>query len=595
MILGETRALGSVSEMSGSPHGLSSLWDLLRTARVQHLAVPLVKLGIRNVDDLTRESERIIASGVSESDFQLLLQARAPLPPAQVAARGDLPPVGNMSRRASFTLALKAAQPNNRKRALAELDHDVVARSSAPSQESRLRTFRSLAAAWEVAPFPLSVESIRCVAASLKAGGYRSSQLYFQSAINYQLRTLHETVHPLIRSLIRDMNRSIKRGLGPSQLKHGFDPFLITGLIDSNDSDPFDLNKVSHLTDAVILGVWFMLREIEIANCLFHHMVLEGNELHLILPVHKTSTEGSFTTRILRCGCRSRLHRMCPWHCAERHLIRLAGHPAFQSGSSFPFLPDHEGRVISKAKFIDLVRRVLHSAGIPLVYHDESGHEFPRFGGHCLRVSGAMMLAAAGTPVSLIQLLGRWSSTAVERYIQQAPLATVPSIPGNILNESQDGSADVSRSVQVPNPSTPAALATRQSRQEGSSSRETRQQISGMVTKLAALESEVKALGGLIARPQETLIVRHRSNIVHQSAVAEPQNEPVTWHTRCGWYYGCKRFFRVPTISDKQRRCQKCFQLEHSGVESPDGGSDADDSGSSSSSSTDSELEVPVD
>ena len=595
MILGETRALGSVSEMSGSPHGLSSLWDLLRTARVQHLAVPLVKLGIRNADDLTRESERIIASGVSESDFQLLLQARAPSPPAQVAARGDLPLVGNMSRRASFTLALKAAQPNNRKRALAELDQDVVARSSARSQESRLRTFRSLAAAWEVAPFPLSVESIRCMAASLKAGGYRSSQLYFQSAINYQLRTLHETVHPLLRSLIRDMNRSIKRGLGPSQLKHGFDPFLITGLIDSNDSDPFDLDKVSHLTDAIILGVWFMLREIEIANCLFHHMVLEGNELHLILPVHKTSTEGSFTARILRCGCRSRLHRMCPWHCAERHLIRLAGHPAFRSGCSFPFFPDHEGRVISKAKFIDLVRRVLHSAGIPLVYHDESGHEFPRFGGHCLRVSGAMMLAAAGTPVSLIQLLGRWSSTAVERYIQQAPLAAVPSIPGNILNDSQDGSADVSRSVQVPNPSTPAALATRQSRQEGSSSRETRQQINGMVTKLAALESEVKALGGLIARPQETLIVRHRSTIVHQSAVEEQQNEPVTWHTRCGWYYGCKRFFRVPAISDKQRRCQKCFQLEHSGVESPEGGSDADESGSSSSSSTDSELEVPVD
>ena len=58
-----------------------------------------------------------------------------------------------------------------------------------------------------------------------------------------------------------------------------------------------------------------------------------------------------------------------------------------------------------------------------------------------------------------------------------------------------------------------------------------------MVTKLAALESEVKALGGLIARPQETLIVRHRSTIVHQSAVEEQQNEPVTWHTRCGWYY----------------------------------------------------------
>ena len=587
--------MAQLLEMSGSHHGLSDLWELLRTARVQHLAVPLVKLGIRNVDDLTRESDRILASGVSESDMQMLLQARAPVIPAQLAARGDLPPVGNMSRRASFTLALKAAQPNNRKRALADLDQDVVARSSAPSQESRLRTFRSLAAAWEVAPFPLSVESIRCVAASLKAGGYRSSQLYFQAAINYQLGSIHETVHPLIRSLIRDMNRSIKRGLGPSQLKHGFDPFLITGLIDSNDSDSFDLNKVSHMTDVIILGTWFMLREIEVANCLFHHLVLEGNELHLILPVHKTSTEGSFTTRILRCGCRSRLHRMCPWHCAERHLIRLAGHPAFKSGGSFPFLPDHEGRFISKARFIDLVRRVLNSAGIPLVYHDEAGHEFPRFGGHCLRVSGAMMLAAAGTPVSLIQLLGRWSSTAVERYVQQAPLAAVPSIPGNILAGSDDIARDISGATRAPNPGPPPALAPRTSPQDGASSRASRQQINGLVTKLAALESEVRALSELIAKPAETLIVRHRSNIVHQSAVDEQQNEPVTWHTSCGWYYGCKRFFRVLAISDRHRRCQKCFQLGHSGVESPAGGSDDEASRSSSSSSTDSELEVPVD
>ena len=595
MMRDETCALGSVDEMSGHQHGLSNLWDLLRAAHVQHLAVPLIRLGIRNIDDLTRESDKILASGISESDFQSLLQARAPALPAQMAARGDLPPVGSMARRASFTLALKAAQPNNRKRSLAELDQDVVARSSAPSQESRLRTFRSLAAAWEVAPFPLSVESIRCVAASLKAGGYRSSQLYFQAAINYQLRMLHETVHPLLRSLIRDMNRSIKRGLGPSQLKHGFDPFLITGLIDSNDSDPFDLNRVSHFIDVMIIGVWFMLREIEVANSLFHHLVLEGNELHLILPVHKTSTEGSFTTRILRCGCRSRLHRMCPWHCAERHLIRLANHPAFKFGGSFPLLPDHEGRVISKSRFIDLVRRVLGSSGIPLVYHDEAGNEFPRFGGHCLRVSGAMMLAAAGTPVSLIQLLGRWSSTAVERYVQQAPLAAVPSIPGNILGGVEDRSSEVSRAVPVPSPNTPSALATRQPRQAGTTTRDQRKEISGLVTKLSAMESEIKALSELIAKPRETLLVRHRSNIVHRASIDEQQNEPTTWHTSCGWYYGCKRFFRVSVISDTQRRCQKCFQLEHSGVESPEGGSDAEESDSSSSSSEDSELEVPVD
>ena len=276
-------------------------------------------------------------------------------------------------------------------------------------------------------------------------------------------------------------------------------------------SSPGSSTPMTHMTDIVILGVLFLLREIEIANCLFHHLVLEGNELHLIPPVHKTSTGVSWRVRSL-----------------------FEGQRGYDAGGSW-------------------------NAGEP--------HTAPR----ALEFNSGGTLRAA------------------------APLAAVPSIPGNILNGFEDGATAIPHSVQVPNPGTPAALATRQSRQEGSTSRETRQQISGLVTKLAALESEVKALSDLIARPAETLIVRHRSNIVHQSAVDEQQNEPTTWHTRCGLYYGCKRFFRVLAISDKQRRCQKCFQLEHSGVESPDGGSDADDSGSSSSSSTDSELEVPVD
>ena len=103
-------------------------------------------------------------------------------------------------------------------------------------------------------------------------------------------------------------------------------------------------------------------------------------------------------TRVLRCGRRTAVHRMCPL--AERHLIRLAGHDAYRPGGTIPLLPDQEGRVVSKLKFIGSIRLVLECAGIPVVYH---GQEFHRFGGHCLRVSGAMMLAASGTPTSLGQ------------------------------------------------------------------------------------------------------------------------------------------------------------------------------------------------
>ena len=182
--------------MSGNNERLSALWGALRAARSQHLAVDLIRHGVRSIDDLVRDAATLIEQGMHERDIQEVLQKCTMVVDQPAAGRSDLPRVHEPARRASFTLALRAAQPNNRKRSLEELDRDVVARSSAPSHDSRLKTFRALAAAWEVQPFPLSVETVRCVGASLKAGGYRSAQLYYQSAINYQLRVLHETVHP---------------------------------------------------------------------------------------------------------------------------------------------------------------------------------------------------------------------------------------------------------------------------------------------------------------------------------------------------------------------------------------------------------------
>ena len=46
-------------------------------------------------------------------------------------------------------------------------------------------------------------------------------------------------------------------------------------------------------------------------------------------------------------------------------------------------------------------------------------------GGHSLRTGGAVFLASLGLDVHKIQLLGRWFSTVVERYVALAPLKTV--------------------------------------------------------------------------------------------------------------------------------------------------------------------------
>ena len=45
--------------------------------------------------------------------------------------------------------------------------------------------------------------------------------------------------------------------------------------------------------------------------------------------------------------------------------------------------------------------------------------------GHSLRVSGAQFLARIGLEVMLIQILGRWDSNIILRYIADAPVANI--------------------------------------------------------------------------------------------------------------------------------------------------------------------------
>ena len=73
-----------------------------------------------------------------------------------------------------------------------------------------------------------------------------------------------------------------------------------------------------------------------------------------------------------------------------------------------PFFRCADGSPLTKARFVDGVRRALTLAGIP------SGGYF----GHSFRIGAATAAARAGVQDSVIQALGRWSSPAFLRYIR---------------------------------------------------------------------------------------------------------------------------------------------------------------------------------
>ena len=276
------------------------------------------------------------------------------------------------------------------------------------------------------------------VAASFRRGGYRSVQNYFDSATTYQEHFLGIVVEPLLRKAMRRYTRAVTRGLPGARLKAIF-PFdllaKLAAVLEPAHLEPWSPWNSAHAVDAMILAVWFMLREIEFAAARTQDIDVLPGAVVLRIPLHKVATGGEteLTERRLQCACRASVLPLCPYHAARRHVDRLKAAGAWARGK--PLFPDGAGRTWAKGEVVLFFRRVLLAAGVALTTTDHTGAVVQIYARHLCRVAGAAWLAGRGVPTPVIQLLGRWSSTAVEHYVQAAPLVLAPAVPGRVLGQ----------------------------------------------------------------------------------------------------------------------------------------------------------------
>ena len=554
---------------------LGELWDLLRATRLQHLAPVLLKHGVRSPADLADRSGPLLTGGVSQWQLEILLRETAGShgEGAQPCRRRWDLPVSQPQQRASLQMALQAAQANHRQQSSAALDGSILAPSTAAAIDSRVRTYQEIRKAWNVQDFPISYDSLRYFAASLKAGSYRSASLYFHAIFGYQQRRLAMAVDPQLKQAAKDFDRAITRGMGVAQLKDSFDVSSLAMLSIASSDEPFNFENAFHSRDICVLAAWFMLREIELAGACRPHLYITGSVVNIMIPFSKTDQVGSLTVRSLKCACRVKSQPLCPMHAAARHLQRLALHPHNHCQAEFPLLPSSSGAVLTKTQTIDMFRHTIAATGTPVVRLDQHGQQSQRFAGHVMRVSGAQMLARAGVSVAQIQLLGRWSSHAVERYTQMAPLQTLPSLAPQVLNSPAASTSIEQQSVSGGVDHAEAATLGAAFQQE-----------------LADVKNQLSILKGSLVDQQAIFLHRRRSVIVHQGDTDENANPSNTWRTRCGWNYGVSTFYRLSAIPSHFRRCKKCFRQatdqEASGSASSEScHSDSDMSSSSCSSS----------
>ena len=310
--------------------------------------------------------------------------------------------------------------------------------------------------------------------------------------------------------------------------------------------------------------------------------------------------------------------------------MRLSNSSREAVSSRAPLFPGEDGQVLSKESFVSLVRSTLQACDVETTTEYE-GQTLQRFTGHIARVSGAQWLRNLGVPLQMLQVLGRWSSLTILRYLQSAPLQVLPDVAAAALQEGQPQRpratpwlmvADPASSHEAvvledsDDPSAPGGLPPgrgRKRKARAAASTSTDQPASAVgdageslgfgaplreaedSKAVEALTMEVATMRAALEdlKGRDSFIVQGRSRKHHRIGVPEKANMPATWATVCGWRYGLSKFYRASWVGSSDVRCQRCFPECFDRTEGSDAATDDSDdsrsaSGESSSSSSDS-------
>ena len=160
----------------------------------------------------------------------------------------------------------------------------------------------------------------------------------------------------------------------------------------------------------MVVGSWWLRREIELATVRAGLLSLHGGVASLLLPASKTDTQAFGASRSHRCGCgQGRESPGCPYHAAWDQLPWLRrtfpmhfdplGHPH----RDLPLFPDEMGRTVTKARMSE---SIVHAARLLGVQDAPDGAE--RVSGPSTPGSSSASSSSPLSPGSSPSEVSRW-------------------------------------------------------------------------------------------------------------------------------------------------------------------------------------------
>ena len=518
-----------------------------------HLALQLREQGIRNLAQARQQKPQCL-DALFNQPRQLAVQQAAP---RTGAAPNE--PIDSRAKRGNLRVALTAAATEeSRKRALEALGSDVYSSTSKKPRDSLWATWLAIAEAWKVDPYKLTPDTVSKIASSLKLGGYKSVRNYFTRARQEHVTRTGQSPSADTELAIHNAIQSCERGVGGGAVKITFAMEMLPSL-----------RSRFYLMDLYIVGAWFMTRGIELrAAKRSHWLIDEGRKtISWHFPSSKADTKAVGVTRLHGCCCghlpgnSQAEHPLCPYHCAVRYSkwweeARKKFQPDAPDGY---LLFEMFGTSMPQLTLQRELARILTEVGIdarsasPLTIDSASVAAE-----HSLRVAGAQYLARMGIDLYLIQLVGRWGSAAVARYVQDAPLVR-QHLVARMATSSRALPADPQLSADLPLLilDSPAVSQPQPDTIDPIEPADDPDAPSLAQNQILAL---LDAPEGAQPQNQQKVIVNLTSLWYHLPTVSH-ESANVCWQTKCGWRYGMSKFQLKDHPPGNAKACGKCFPL----------------------------------
>ena len=358
--------------------------------------------------------------------------------PELTSGRSDAPLLRPSIRGDREVALSSASSATTRQLAMDGLLTAMSAPSAASSQESLIKTWTSFHVAWfgpSVEVLPLVPTKVFAVCAMFRAGGYRSVENYLSKIKDLHIGEGFDWSMCLERAF-RKSKRAVNRGIGPARQSAALDLEAAFKALDNRSCAPVCDRGPMGLRNLIVVGCFWMLRELEISCAKIGHLEVDlaHSWVDWTLPASKTDVMALGKVRRWECVCSGDFTIPCPFHAVVNQLEILR----FSHGGegSSPLFPTLDGDFVEKRHVVTSIEFVAKLTGEALTGYGG----VRRFGGHSLRVTGARLMTGMGISIALIQLMARWSSDVVLRYVAEAPCKVCPRLIGEVCPHQHWGS-----------------------------------------------------------------------------------------------------------------------------------------------------------